>query len=273
MPKLRKPETNVILCGNCVWAIDSMLEGKVDLTVTSPPYDTLRTYKGYTFPFEAIADMLWRVTKPGGVVVWVVADETKNHGRSGTSFRQALYFMDIGFKLFDDMVYEKTGTSYPSQRRYTNIWEHMFVFSKGKPNTVNLIKDVPKKWAGSWGQTTQRKKDGTLKKSTAKNCGKATTRAVGAEYGYKARTNIWRIVNGKKFAHTDPYAYEHPASFPESLAHDHILTWTNPGDLVLDPMCGSGTTPKMAKKLRRRYIGIDISEEYVEITKKRLETV
>lgn len=271
MPKLRKPETNVILCGNCVWEIDYNLGDSVDLTVTSPPYDALRDYKGYEFPFEAIADMLLRVTKPGGVVVWVVADETKNHGRSGTSFRQALYFMDIGFKLFDHMVYEKTGTSFPSNRRYTNIWENMFVFSKGKPNTVNLIKDVPKLWQGSWGQTTQRKKDGTLKKSSSKTCGKATKRAEGAEYGYKARTNIWRIVNGKKFAHTDPYAYEHPASFPEALAHDHILTWTNPGDLVLDPMCGSGTTCKMAKKLGRNYIGIDISEEYVSIARRRVE--
>ncbi|RLC88697.1 MAG: site-specific DNA-methyltransferase [Chloroflexi bacterium] len=252
-----------------------LLPETVDLTVTSPPYDALRKYHSYDydFPFQAILIELFRVTKPGGVVVWVVADETWDFGRSGTSMRQAIHFMDIGFKLFDHMVYEKSGTSFPSRRRYTNIYEHMFVFSKGKPKTVNLIKDVPKLWQGSWGQTTQRQKDGSLKKSTAKSCGKATKRATGAEYGYKARTNIWRIVNGKKFAHSDDLAYDHPATFPESLAHDHILSWSNKGDLVLDPLCGSGTTCKMAKKLGRQYIGIDVSKEYVKLAKQRVKLV
>ena len=133
----RKIKTNRIICDNCISALATeLMPDTVDLTVTSPPYDKLRDYKGYDFQFEALAKALYRVTKPGGVVVWVVADETKNQGRSGTSFRHALYFMECGFKLYDDIIYEKTGTSYPSNRRYTNIYEHMFVFSKGKPKTL-----------------------------------------------------------------------------------------------------------------------------------------
>lgn len=205
----------------------------------------------------------------------MVGDETIDGGRSGTSFRQALFFQELGFKIFDVMIYEKTGTSYPSKGRYTNIFEYMFVFSKGSPKTFNPICDVPKLWAGSWGKTTCRKKDGTLQKSGAKNCGgaKSGKMKVEGEYGYKQRTNIWRIVNGKKFGHTDELAYKHPASFTEKLAEDHILTWTNPGDLVLDPMCGSGTTLKMAKKNGRRFIGIDISEEYCQLSRERVALV
>jgi site-specific DNA-methyltransferase (adenine-specific) len=170
------------------------------------------------------------------------------------------------------MIYEKTGTSFPTQGKYTQIFEYMFVLSKGKPKTFNPICDEPKLWAGSWGQTTQRQKDGSLKKSTAKNCGKAGQRASEDNpiHGYKQRTNIWRIVNGKKFAHTDDLAYEHPATFPEALARDHILSWSNECDLVLDPMCGAGTTCKMAAAHGRRFIGIDISEEYCALARRRL---
>lgn len=249
-----------------------MPEKSVDLTVTSPPYNTLRKYEGYEFNFKHMALGLLRVTKPGGVVVWVVGDETKNGSETGTSFEQALHFKSLGFNM-ETMIYEKTGVSYPTKDKYTQIFEYMFVFSKGKPKTVNLIKDVPKRWAGSWGQTTQRQKDGTLKKSTAKSCGKGTKPADDGRYGYKQRTNIWRIVNGKKFAHTDELAYEHPATFPEELARDHILTWSNPGDLVLDPMCGSGTTCKEAKRLGRDYYGIDLSDNYCDISERRVALV
>lgn len=261
---------NQIIQGNCVAVMCSFPDDVIDLTVTSPPYDNLREYEGYTFNFTAIARELYRVTKPGGVVVWVVGDETKDGGETGTSFEQALGFRDAGFRIFDTMVYEKTGTSYPTQGRYTQVFEYMFVFSKGKPNTFNPIKDVPKLWEGSWGQTTQRKKDGTLKDSTAKSCGKGSSgRATDGRYGYKQRSNIWRIVNGKKFAHTDELAYLHPATFPEALAHDHIISWTNPGDLVLDPLCGSGTTCKMARATGRNYIGIDVSEKYCDVARER----
>lgn len=216
------------------------------------------------------------MTKPGGVVVWVVGDETVDGGETGTAFEQALGFKKLGFKLFDTMIYEKTGTSFPSKGRYTQIFEYMFVFSKGLPRTFNPICDVPKLWEGSWGKTTQRKKDGSLKDSTASNCGKGRSGRATEEgqYGYKQRTNIWRITNGKKFAQPDgDLAYKHPATFPFALPRDHILTWTNPGDVVLDPFNGSGTTCAAAKMLGRRYIGIDISVEYCGIANRRIEHV
>jgi DNA modification methylase len=269
-------ETNKIIQGNALTVLGSarVPDDSIDLTVTSPPYDTLRTYDGYKFDFEGIARSLYAVTKRGGVVVWVVNDETKNGEESGTSFEQALFFKKIGFKLFDTMIYEKTGTSFPTKGKYTQIFEYMFVLSKGRPKTFNPIKDVPKLWEGSWGKTTQRQRDGSLKDSTAKNCGAGKSgRATDGRYGYKQRSNIWRIVNGKKFAHTDDLAYEHPATFPESLAHDHILTWSNPGDVVLDPLCGAGTTCKMAKKLGRQYIGIDVSKNYCQVAERRLHLV
>lgn len=267
--------SNMVICGDCANVLAGFkVDDFVDLTVTSPPYDALRTYRGYDFDFIKIAQQLWRVTKPGGVVVWVVGDETVDGGETGTSFQQALGFMQLGFKLFDTMIYEKTGTSFPSKGRYTQIFEYMFVFSKGMPKTFNPIQDVPKLWEGSWGKTTQRKKDGSLKDSAAKNCGagKSGRATEEGQYGYKQRTNIWRITNGKKFAQPDgDLAYGHPATFPYALARDHILTWTNPGDLVLDPMCGSGTTLLAAKNTGRKWLGIDSSPEYCKLSKQRLQ--
>lgn len=260
-----------ILCGDAARGLAILPADSIDLTVTSPPYDTLRKYQGYEFDAAQIIKGLWRVTKLGGVVVWVVGDETIAGGKSGTSFRQALIFQETGFLIHDVMIYQKTGTSYPSKGRYTQIFEHMMVFSRGSPKTFNPIKDVPKLWEGSWGKTTQRRKDGSLQENKSTNCGKGRTgRATDGRYGFKQRTNIWTYVNGKKFAHTDELAYKHPATFPEKLAEDHILTWTNVGDVVLDPMCGSGTTLKMARKNGRLYIGIDISREYCELAAARV---
>jgi DNA modification methylase len=266
-------ELNRIIHGECVEVLHTFPDHCIDMVVTSPPYDTLRDYDGYAFDYKSVAVALLKVVKPGGVVVWVVGDETKDGGETGTSFQHALYFMGLGFKLFDTMIYEKTGTSFPTKGKYTQIFEYMFVLSKGKPKTFNPICDVPKLWAGSWGKTTQRQKDGSLKASTAKNCGAGKERASEDNpiHGYKQRTNIWRIVNGKKFAHTDELAYEHPATFPEALARDHIITWSNPGDVVLDPMCGAGTTCKMAKQEGRKYIGIDVSEKYCQVARRRLQ--
>jgi DNA modification methylase len=262
----------VILHGDCAVVLPDLPRESVDLTVTSPPYDALRG-KAYAsvFDFPRMAAGLYLVTKPGGVVVWVVGDETVDGSETGTSFRQALGFMDVGFKLFDTMIYKKTGTSFASKGRYTQIFEYMFVFSKGKPKTFNPICDVPKLWEGSWGKTTNRQRDGSLKETVSANCGKARSgRATDGRYGFKQRTNIWEIVNGKGFGHKDHLAYEHPATFPEALARDHILTWSNPGDLVLDPMCGSGTTLVAAKKTGRQYLGIDISKEYCCLSQQRL---
>ena len=262
-------EVNKIYCENCIDTMSKMPDGFVDLTVTSPPYDNLRTYNndiGQSWGesvWKPIIKELYRVTKKGGVVVWVVGDATIKGSETGTSFRQALWFMECGFNLHDTMIYEKNGASYPAGKksnRYSNVFEFMFVFCKGKLKTKNLIKDKINKWAGSttFGESTNRQKDGTLKSS-----GK---RVIGS-FGY--RDNIWKINNGKGFG-GDFLSGKHPASFPEQLANDHILSWSNYGDLVYDPFMGSGTTAKMAILNKRNYIGSEISKEYFEIAEKRI---
>lgn len=266
---------NRIIYGNSVEVLKTLDSNTVDLTVTSPPYDNLRTYNGkikdevsfedgYSFPFVEMARELYRVTKNGGVVVWVVNDQVKNGGETGSSFKQALKFKEIGFTLYDTMIYHKNGAPFPETGRYSQVFEYMFVLSKGKPKTVNLLKDKPNRWAGhtNFGDPSKREKDGNLKK---------VDKFAVAEFG--TRYNIWYITNGKGYSTKDDFAYEHPAIFPESLAEDHILSWCNEGDLVLDPMCGSGTTLKMAKLNNRNYIGIDINEEYVNLSQRRVDSV
>jgi site-specific DNA-methyltransferase (adenine-specific) len=266
---------NKIILGNSVEVLKTFEDNTFDLTVTSPPYDNLRTYNGkikdevtfedgYSFPFVEIAKELYRVTKNGGIVIWVVNDQVKNGGETGSSFRQALKFQDIGFTIYDTMIYHKNGAPFPETGRYSQVFEYMFVFSKGKPTTVNLLKDKPNRWAGhsNFGEPSKREKDGNLKK---------TEKFVVAEFG--TRYNVWYINNGKGYSTKDNFAYEHPDMFPESLAEDHILSWSNEGDLVLDPMCGAGTTLKMAKLNNRNYVGIDINEEYVTLSERRVESI
>lgn len=252
---------NKVIQGDCSEIMQSIPSESIDLTVTSPPYDNLRDYNGYSFPFENIAKELYKVTKDGGVVVWVVGDAMIKGSKSLTSFKQALVFKEIGFNVYDVMIYEKAGTAPPHKNRYFSGFEYMFVLSKGKPKTINLIKDKPNKWAGTetFGDVTRREKDGSLT-----NKGKKVINEFGV------RTNIWRYKNGKGYATKDEIAYKHPAIFPEELAKDHILSWSNKGDTVLDCFCGSGTTLKMAKANNRNFIGIDYSEEYVELSQKRV---
>ncbi len=259
-------------CGDCVEFMRKNVSDEViDLVVTSPPYDQLRNYEGYKFNFEATAEALYRVIKPGGIVVWVVNDGVINGSKSLTSFKQSLYFKEIGFNVHDIMIYQKTGVSYPSINRYTQIFDFMIILSKGKPKTFNPICDVPKLWEGSWGQLSTRNCDGSLKRRNLKNEGKGSSgRSEDGRYGYKQRSNIWIIKNGYGFGSRDKIAYQHPATFPEQLPNDHIITWSNPGDLIFDPFCGSGTTLKMALLNNRKFIGVDISEEYCEIAVKRL---
>lgn len=228
----------------------------IDLIVTSPPYDDLRKYNGFIFDYQSMLKELYRITKPGGVVVWVVGDKTENGSETLTSFKQALFAKEIGFNIHDTMIYLKNGAAYPAGKnsnRYSQVFEYMFVFSKEKPKTHNLLKDKPNKWAGSstFGESTNRQADGTLRSSGKRTVG---------DFGY--RDNVWKINNGKGFG-GDEYSNKHPAVFPEQLANDHILTWSNEGDIVLDPMCGSGTTCKMAYLNKRNFIGVDISEEYI----------
>ena len=240
----------------------------IDLVVTSPPYDDLRDYNGevaWDFDvFREIAKELYRVMKKGGVVVWVIGDKTVKGNKSSTSFRQALYFQEIGFDMYDVIIYEKAGSGPPHPNRYFNSFEYMFVLSKGKPKTVNILKDKPNKWAGhsTYGEVTRREKDGSLT-----NKGKKTV----GQYGI--RTNIWRYANGKGFSTKDDIAYEHPAIFPERLVRDHIASWSNQGDIVLDPFGGSGTTSKVAHLMGREWVLIDAVEKYCEIARRRMENV
>ena len=247
-----------IIVGDCLEVMKDWPDGCIPLTVTSPPYDDLRDYKGYKFDFEGIAKELYRITKDGGVLVWVVDDKKTNGSESGTSLKQALYFMSIGFNLHDKMIYEAKNGSMGAYNEYLQCWEFMFVFAKGKIETVNLLRDRKNVVHGDKSTPKRgRDKDGTL----------AERHIVDRDI-YGRRKNIWRYpVGGKQ------ELGNHPAIFPEQLAADHIVSWSNEGDIVFDPMCGSGTTPKQARRLSRIPIGIDISEEYCEIARQRLEAV
>ena len=251
---------NKIICGDAIEVMRAMPSDCVDLVVTSPPYDNLRSYNGYSFNFESMATGLFRVMKKGGVVVWVVGDQTIKGEETGTSFRQALYFKQVGFNLFDTMIYLKTPRgAVGNNKTYWQTFEYMFVLSKGTPKTINLLKDRENKDERDGDSGTKRLSDGSLLK---------LKRAGYSKYG--RRTNVWEYLIGKGHSASDNIAYQHPAIFPEKLVQDHITSWSNPGDVVFDPMCGSGTTCKMAKLNKRDFIGIDISSEYCKIAEERL---
>jgi len=252
---------NEIIEGNCVEIMKSFECNAIDLTVTSPPYDNLRSYKGYVFPFENIAEELFRITKSGGIVVWVVADATIDGSETGSNFEQTLYFKKVGFNLHDTMIFQKTNPIPQIYRkRYNNMFEYMFVFSKGEVKTHNPIKvDCLHARLQLNGTTYKNYSKGEQKREKMANPVK----------NKKIKGNIWEYVVGKKAE--DQEAKRHPAPFPCALARDHIASLTNEGDIVLDPMCGSGTTCIAALQLNRRFIGIDISHEYCKIAKNRIK--
>lgn len=252
-----------LIQGDCITEMRKMESNIIDLTVTSPPYDNLRTYAGtleWNFDiFKQVANEIYRITKDGGVVVWVVGDATIKGSETGTSFKQALYFKEIGFNLHDTMIWEKSSFSAVGslKTRYAPVFEYMFILAKGKLKTFNPIKDKPNKHFGVKIHGTYRKADGTTKEVVGKSKGK-----VVAEYGQ--RHNVWQVNEEKvlnKF---------HPAVFPEQLANDHIISWSNEKDVVFDPFMGSGTTGKMAKINNRKFIGIEKVPEYFEIAKERI---
>ena len=238
---------------DCIEGMKQLPSNFIDLTITSPPYDDLRKYKGYSYDFENVAKELYRITKDGGVVVWIVADQTYKGSESGTSFKQALYFKDIGFNLYDTMIWEKPSPAAPTHERYYDVFEYMFIFSKGKPKALNLLEDRKNKSTGikSKKETRSCREDRKIKNET---------RIVKE---YSRRFNVWHISRGKNTTN-------HPAVFPEKLAEDHILSWSNDGDVVLDPFMGSGTTAKMALKNNRKFIGFEISKEYCKIAEERI---
>ena len=248
---------NTIYCENCLDTMARMPDNFIDLTVTSPPYDNLRNYNGYEFDFESIAKELFRVTKKGGVVVWVVGDATINGSETGTSFKQALYFKEIGFNLHDTMIYAKINYIPLTHNRYEQEFEYMFILSKGKPKTVNHI------YINSIGggeinnlNKAQKVKESSMRQRLGKS--------IISEK--KIRPNIWYYSVG----YSNDF-YKHPAAFPEELAMDHIKSWSNENDLIYEPFTGSGTTLKMTHLLKRNWIGSEISQEYVDLANKRLD--
>ncbi|MGL5190902.1 MAG: DNA-methyltransferase [Cetobacterium sp.] len=248
-------ELNKIYCCDCLEFLSFIDSNIIDLTITSPPYDGLRKYNGYTLDFENTIKELYRVTKDGGIVVWIVADETKNWSESCSSFRQALYFKEVGFNLHDTMIWVKSNPMpQKNWKRYTNVFEYMFIFSKGIPKTCNYIFEECKT------------KGTKYTKNNFKNSGEGYRITKNGSVGeYKIKGNVW--------SYSVSQFKGHPATFPLDLAKDHILSWSNKGDLVLDIMCGSGTSLLSAKMLDRNYIGCDISEQYVTIAKNRLNGI
>ena len=243
----------------------------VDLTMTSPPYDDMnenfeviqrngmRTYTGYSWDFKKLAEELYRVTKMGGVVVWVVNDPVVDGSKSLASAYQKIYFRKCGFDILDTMIYEKNGCSMPDKYRYLQSFEYMIVLTKGRPKTVNFIKDRKNRFPNRWGEgRTVREKDG---RQTARK--KIKSEAFGRRF------NIWRYNTGAGYSTKDKVAFEHPAIFPEKLVADHVNSWTNEGDVVYDPFAGSGTTQKVCEVLNRKCFGSEISKEYFSVSDKR----
>lgn len=252
-----------LIKGDCLEEMDKLIDRgiKVDLTVTSPPYDNLRTYKGSLEWNEAIwkqvIEKLYKITKDGGVVVWVVGDATIKGSETGTSFKQALYFKEMGFNLHDTMIYQKSKFSPydPRNKRYKQQFEYMFVLSKRKPKTYNPINDIKNKYAGLKfkGRHGRTNKDKIRKENN--------NYKILSEF--QDRSNIWKYAQEGRQS-------KHPAPFPEQLAKDHIISWSNEYDIVFDPFMGSGTTGKMARLNCRDFIGIEKVDEYFEIARNRI---
>ena len=267
-------EKNTLYNEDCLITMSKMESESIDLVLTSPPYDDLRTYNkhlsgnktkfnGYSFPFEDICKELYRITKKGGVVVWVVGDATNKGSETGTSFRQALYFKECGFDIYDTMIYQKTGTPFPQKHRYNQTFEYMFVFSKGKPKVFNPIM---KKNVTAGAVRNSRKFRNTDGEMISGFNGKPIN-----EYGIE--NNIWLMKNGMNKSTKDIIAFDHPAIFPEELAIKHVITWTKKDDLVYDPFMGSGTTAKASIQLGRNWVGSELDESYCNITNQRIVEV
>jgi site-specific DNA-methyltransferase (adenine-specific) len=251
--------TNEIFTGDNVAVLQTWPDDCIDLVVTSPPYDNLRTYGGHSWNFEGVARELTRVLKPGGVIVWVVADATVNGSETLTSMRQAIHFKDVcGLRVHDTMIYQ-TNKPPLTHNRYEQNWEYMFIMAKGAPSRWNGIR-VPSEYAGQKRCATMRQDGDQLSNRSAKGYVQET----------KLKGNVWYLPRSSNSDGADRVG--HPATFPLALARDHILSWSNEGDVVLDPFAGSGTTCVAAKELGRRYVGIEVNPAYVEICERRLSS-
>lgn len=258
-------EIDKVHYGDNVTIMRTLPDSCIDLVVTSPPYGNAREYGGYSWDFDAVREQITRIVKPGGICVWIVADTSNGHCESQSSFREAIAFVDGGMNLLDTMIYRKVGSVFPrhGHRTYPQEFEFMFVFCNGAPKTFNMIRDRRNRdeQIGKINFSTIRNPDGTMKQSHSNG------RMIGE---FSARGNVWEYLVGMGHSAEERYAHDHPAIFPEALARDHILSWSNPGDLILDPFAGSGTTLKMAKEHGRHFIGIEVNADYVKICEKRL---
>jgi len=269
-------EVNKTYNESCLETMSKMPDNFIDCTVTSPPYDDIRNYNkkikglsdefnGYSFPFEEIAKELFRVTKKGGVVVWVINDATHKGSETLNSFRQALFFKEVGFRMHDTMIYRKLNPMPNAGKRYQQMFEYMFVLSKGSPKTTNIsLRERSNKCED---KRTYRKKKFSRNKDGDFNENDYYVKEMVPDY------NIWDFYVGWGNTSKDDVAFEHPAIFPEELAKRHIESWTNEGELIYDPFMGSGTTSKMSILSNRNYIGSELSEEYCIIESKRLSQI
>ncbi len=250
-------QINRIYNEDCLKTMEKIPSEFIDFIITSPPYDNIRNYNGYSFEFEKIAIELKRVLKKGSIMIWVVADKTENGSESLTSFKQALFFKKIGLRVHDTMIYYKNNPMPQTGNRYHQHFEYMFAFSKGSPKTFNAITQ-PTKYRGL-ANMKNRGQNGSLNYEKIE---RTKERKVGNVFFYSV---------GGGISTKDKIAYSHPAIFPEKLVIDQISTWTNENDLVYDPFMGSGTTAKIAKLLNRNWLGSEISKEYVDIANRRIK--
>jgi site-specific DNA-methyltransferase (adenine-specific) len=245
-----------LILGDCLENMQGITDGSVDLTVTSPPYDNLRSYNGNNalwgeHVWKAVIKELYRVTKQGGVIVWVVGDATIEGSETGTSFKQALWAKECGFNLHDTMIYRKEIPTWNrTSMRYRQNAEYMFVLTKGRTSTFNPIED-------------KKVKNMAPRMCKANRNGAPRYELYTPKKEHTCRGNIWEYAVGGK-------SIGHPAVFPEKLAHDHVLSWSNEGDTVLDPFMGSGTTGVACKRLGRNFVGIELDAGYFEIAKRRI---
>ena len=250
---------------DCIEGMRALPDACIPMTLTSPPYDSIRDYGGHEWSpkvFRAVAEELYRVTTPGGVVVWVVQDQVLDGRESGTFSRQRLYFEEVGFGVYSTMIMVSNGFRLPQGRRYVNQYQYAVVLSKGRPRSVTLLRDRPNSTAGESSKGKVRSRDGVL------SLRRYSDRVV-AEYG--RRSNVWIYDVGWAKSTGDDYAFEHPAVMSEKMAEDHILSWSKPGDFVFDPFLGSGTTCKMALLNDRHYLGFEVHRPFYQVAVRRMQ--
>lgn len=257
MPSIKNGE---FILADCLDVMEHMQNQSVDMVITSPPYDELRSYEKkleWSFQiFEKIAQEISRILEKGGVLVWVVNDQVIKGSESGTSFRQALFFKDeCGLNLHDTMIYMKDNPPpVGGSNRYYQTFEYMFVFSKGKPRVFNPLKTERRNKYND--KRTKRTKSFTRNRD-----GDFIKKEVALDFSSPVkRRNVFTYTVGG--GNSVDYNVKHPAAFPLELAKDQILSWSNKGDLIFDPMAGSGTVAIAAEKTCRKWICIEKEASY-----------